>query len=118
MTDTKTEPNRGMLRPRAGVASRGDGKILCVLEMPGVVKEDLEIKIENNKLTVIGRRPSLQEYKYLLRERRVGDYLQTFTLDETVDQTKVDATLEKGILTVTLELKEHVKPRTIKVRSE
>ena len=54
----------------------------------------------------------------MLRERMHGDFLQTYTLDETVDQSSVDAALEKGILTLTLGLKDHVKPRTIAVRGE
>ena len=48
----------------------------------------------------------------------MGNFLQTYTLDETVDQSRVDAVLEKGILTLTLDLKEHVRARTITVRGE
>jgi len=104
------------LRPRAAVNEARDGKLQVILEMPGVSKERLEVRIENNELRVTGRRNPAKEGKYVLRERVHGDFLQTYTLDETVDQSNVDAVLEKGILTLTLDLKEHVKPRTIAVR--
>ncbi len=93
-----------------------DGKIRVILEMPGVAKESLKVGIENGELTIRGSREPLKEGKYILRERGAGDYLASYTLDETVDASKVEAVLEKGILTLSLELKEHVKPRTIPVR--
>ena len=84
--------------------------------MPGVSRDRLEVKVENNELTIIGRRDA-REGRLILRERPQGDYLMAYTLDETVDASKVDALLEKGLLTLTLELKEQVKPRAIPVRA-
>jgi HSP20 family protein len=86
--------------------------------VPGVRKEDLAVRIESNELQIIGRRQEAPGKKYLLRERPQGDYLQSYTLDETVDASKVDAVLEKGVLNVTLELNEQVKPRNIPIRGE
>jgi len=106
------------VRPRAAVDDSKEGRVRVTLEMPGVSKSGLEVRIENNELRITGRRDSAPEGTYVLRERTPGDFLQTYTLDETVDPTKVDAVLEKGILTLTLDLKEHVKPRTIAVRGE
>jgi HSP20 family protein len=106
------------LRPRAAVNESTDGKLRVLLEMPGVRREELEIRIENNELRVVGRRARSEQRKYLLRERVEGSYVKTYTLDETVDQSKIDAMLDKGILTITLDLKEQVKPRTIQVRGE
>jgi len=106
------------LRPRAAVNEGRDGKLQVILEMPGVSRDRLEVRIENNELRVTGRRDPAREGRYVLRERVHGDFLQTYTLDETVDQGKVEAVIEKGILTLTLDLKEHVKPRTVRVRGE
>ena len=106
------------LRPRSAVNESPDGRLHVVLEMPGVQKENLEVRIENNELTIVGHRERAAQKKYVLRERPQGDFMQTFTLDGTVDQTKVDALLEKGILTLTLDLKEQVKPRRIQVRGD
>jgi HSP20 family protein len=119
MSDRNTVQKTRYLRPRSMVNESRDGKLRVTLEMPGVNKEGLEIRIENNELMIVGRRePAADQRTYVLRERPVGDFVQSYTLDETVDQSKVDAVLEKGILSLSLDLKEHVKPRTIKVRGE
>jgi HSP20 family protein len=106
------------LRPRSSVSEAKDGKLRVMLEMPGVSREDLEVRIENNELRIVGRRGEPAEAKFVVRERPRGDWVQTWTLDETVDQSKIDAVLEKGILTLTLDLKDQVKPRTIRIRGE
>lgn len=123
MAENGTEKRPIAVRPRGRVFESGQGRIQCVLEMPGVRKEDLEIRVENNEMRIVGRRADAGASgragaRYLLRERRAGDFAAAYTLDETVDQGRIDAALEKGILTVTLELKEAVKPRSIKVRAE
>jgi len=118
MAEKSTARSAGAILPRYSVGESKDGKIQVVVEMPGVRRENLDIKIENNELRIYGKRDAPADAKYLLRERRMGDYFQTFTLDETVDPTKVDAALQNGVLTVGLEIKEQVKPRTIKVRAE
>ena len=106
------------IKPRYAVHEAENGQLIVRVEMPGVGKENLDIRVENNELWVLGRREPEKDEHHLLRERPQGDFLQTFTLDETVDQSKVDATLEKGILKIRLDLKEQVKPRTIQIKSE
>jgi HSP20 family protein len=119
MSDKSASVKNRFLRPRDAVNRTQAGQVRVVLEMPGVSKDGLEVKIENNELRVLGRRDHEKtvEGTHILRERARGDYLMTYTLDETVDTSKVDALLENGILTLTLELKEAVKPRTIQVRA-
>ncbi len=118
MSDRNVAQRTRWLAPRSAVGQSRDGKLHVTLEMPGVRKEDLEIRIENNELSIVGRRAAGPDGRYALRERPVGDYRRTYTLDDTVDHSKIDAALEKGILTITLDLKEQVKPRTIQVRGE
>ena len=118
MSDRSRNQRDNYLRPRAVVNESRDGKLSVLLEMPGVRKEDLDIRIENNGLRVVGRREPSGQRKYVLRERPEGSFVKTYTLDETVDQSKIDARMEKGILSITLDMKEHVKPRTIQVRGE
>jgi len=118
MSDKNIAQKTRWLSPRSRVSETKDGRLHVVLEMPGVRKEELDVRIENNELSIVGRRHAAPEGKYILRERPAGDYLRTYTLDETVDHSKIDAVLEKGILTVTLDLKEQVKPRTVQVRGE
>jgi HSP20 family protein len=119
MADRSITQKARYLRPRSSVNKSKDGRLHVVLEMPGVKTDGLEVRIENNELRVAGHRGgNPEEGKYILRERPDGDYVQTFTLDETIDQSRVDAVIEKGVLTLTLDLKEQVKPRIIKVRGE
>jgi len=118
MSDTKTEARRPMLRPGSAVCETADGRVQVVVEMPGVRQENLEVRIEGNELRVLGRRDDRDDFTWLVRERRPGDFYQSWTLDETIDQSKVDAVMKNGVLTLTLDLKEQVKPRTITIRGE
>ena len=118
MAEKAIQQRTRYIKPRYAVHEAENGQLNVRVEMPGVSKENLDIRVENNEMRVIGRREPEKDEHYLLQERPQGDFLQTFTLDQTVDQGKVDATLEKGILKIRLDLKEQVKPRTIKIRSE
>jgi HSP20 family protein len=118
MAEKAIQQRTKYVRPRYSVHEAENGQLSVRVEMPGVDKENLDIRVENNELRVLGRREPERDEHYLLHERPRGDFLQAFTLDQTVDQGKVDAVLEKGILTIQLDLKEQVKPRTIKIKSE
>src|SRR5204863_292018 len=93
----------------------GDGYTLEV-EMPGVNKDGLEISVENNELTIVGRRsrPGV-EGKLIHRESRPENYRRTFELDPSIDAEKIGAKIDQGVVTLTLPKAEHVKPRKIAV---
>jgi len=118
MSDKSNHSRERYLRPRAVVNESKDGRLHVRMEMPGVRRENLDVRIDNNELRVVGRRDLAEQKKYVLRERPEGSYFATYTLDETIDQSKIDAALEKGILSIILDMKEQVKPRTIQVRGE
>jgi HSP20 family protein len=101
--------------PVSSVIEDGDAYILSA-EMPGVNKEGLEISIENNELTIIGRR-SLPEIEGTLvhRESRTENFRRAFELDPSIDTAKISARIEQGILTLTLPKAEKLKPRKITV---
>lgn len=93
-----------------------EGNIVLRLEMPGVSKENLDIKIEANELTIHGGRKSMDEKtNYLMKEIYDGDFMQKYVLDETIDRNKIHAALEKGVLTLKLGIKDSEKPRKIQV---
>ncbi|MBN1524065.1 MAG: Hsp20/alpha crystallin family protein [Spirochaetales bacterium] len=96
-----------------------NGKIKVRLEMPGVSKDGLDVHVDNDTLIIHGNKkyPEIPGH-YQLREIRNGDYHQEFTLDQTIDRNKIDAVLEKGILTITLETKESEKPKKIEVMNK
>jgi len=95
-----------------------DGNIVLRLEMPGVEKGSVDINVDNNLLKITGKRsePSI-EGRYILRERRYGDFYHVFTIDETIDRDKIEASLENGVLTITLHQKEAEKPKKIEVKA-
>jgi len=85
-------------------------------EMPGVNKDGLEITLEGNEITILGRRaagPNAGEV--LFRERSVADYRRVFELDPAIDTSKISAKMEQGMLLLTLPKSERVKPRKITV---
>lgn len=108
---------RRTIAPAADICE-DEGKVRLRLEMPGVGKEDLEVKIENDELTVLGKRPEgADQGKYIIRERRREDFLKRFTLDDTIDREKVDAEIKNGVLFVTLSTKESSKPKKIEIKA-
>jgi HSP20 family protein len=107
------------VRPISNICEE-NGKVVLRLEMPGVSKDDVDVRIEDDHLVVQGKRSEQipENGKFVVRERLRGDYYQRFTLDDTVDREKVEAKMDHGILTVTLNLKESVKPRKIEIKSK
>jgi HSP20 family protein len=101
--------------PIATVLENADGYTLQV-EMPGVNKEGLEMWVENNELTIIGRRslPTI-EGTLLHRESRRENFRRAFELDPSIDAAKINATIDQGVVTLTLPKAEQVKPRKITV---
>ena len=101
--------------PVASVVEDGDAYLLKV-EMPGVDKEGLEISVENNELTITGRRDLAQiEGTLIHRESRTEDFRRVFELDPSIDTSKISARIDQGFLTLTLPKAEQVKPRKIAV---
>jgi len=87
-------------------------------EMPGLNKDDIEVTLENGVLTIAGEKKSTldeQKENFHMRERRFGRFARSFSLPSAVDEGKVNATLKDGILTITLDKREEVKPRKIAV---
>ena len=103
------------IAPEVNIFEIKDGYVLEA-EMPGVNKNGLEITLEGNELTLIGRRATEPvNGQVLFRESRDVDYRRVFELDPAIDTSKVAAKMEQGILTLTLPKSEQVKPRKITV---
>jgi len=104
-----------LITPPASVTESAEGYTL-ELEMPGVKKDGLDISVENNDLTIIGRRslPTV-EGTLIHHESRPENFRRTFELDPSIDADKISAKIEQGLVTLTLPKAEHVKPRKITV---
>ena len=88
------------------------------IEVPGIEEKDIDVRIENNTLTVHGERKFEKEEKeenFRRVERQYGSFTRSFTLPTTVDAEKVSATYDKGILKISLAKKAEAKPKQIKV---
>jgi len=88
------------------------------IEVPGIDEKDIDVRIENNTLTVHGERKFEKEEKeenFRRVERQYGSFTRSFTLPTTVDAEKVAANYDKGILKVSLPKKAEAKPKQIKV---
>jgi HSP20 family protein len=85
--------------------SENDKEYIVRLEVPGVPKEDLEVNVDGQTLTISGRRDFEREEKteeYFWREREAGRFVRTVQLPTAIDQSKVAATYENGIMTIRL----------------
>jgi HSP20 family protein len=104
-----------LIAPPATVLENADGYTLEV-EMPGVSKDNLETWVENNELTIVGRRsmPAV-EGTLLHRESRSENFRRAFELDPSIDAEKISAKIEQGVVRLTLPKAEQVKPRKIAV---
>src|ERR1044071_3183136 len=106
---------RAYISPRVNITETKDGYVLEA-EMPGVNKDGLEILLEGNELTLVGRRPSDPTGLQLLyRESQNRDFRRTFGLDPTIDTGKIEARMDNGVLKLHLPKAEVVKPRKITV---
>ncbi len=116
--ETQGEQGRRCINPLSEIREE-DGKVLLRIEMPGVAKEDLNIQLTNDELHIAATRSDSieEEGEYLLRERPCADYDKVFTIDDTIDREKVEASMENGILYLTLYIKESVKPKKIEVKA-
>ena len=114
-TNGDRQATEEFVAPASTVLESADGYTLEV-EMPGVSKENLEMWVENNELTILGRRsiPSV-EGTLIHRESRPENFRRSFELDPSIDAEKISAKIEQGVVTLTLPKAEQVKPRKIAV---
>ncbi len=107
--------NENIIVPAGKISSTKD-QITLQLEMPGVGKDDLEIILENKLLRIEGNK-KVPDHKngWLHRERRTGKYVKEYTLEEEVDQDSIKASMDNGVLTLTVNIKEKAKPRKIEI---
>ena len=110
-----TQSSEPHVSPAATVLENAEGYTLQV-EMPGVNKEGLEMWVENNELTVVGKRSLPTVAGTLIhRESRRENFRRAFELDPSIDAGRISAKIEQGLVTLTLPKAEQLKPRKITV---
>ena len=93
-------------------------KVVLKLEVPGMEEKDLDVRVENNTLTVRGERKFEKDEKeenFHRIERRYGSFYRAFTLPTTVDTESVKASYDAGVLKLELSKKPEAQPKQIKV---
>lgn len=95
-----------------------DQEVTVIAEMPGVTAGGVEVTLEDDVLTIKGRKEAEEHpnARVLLQEYESGSYQRRFTVAETIDQEKISASLNNGLLKVVLPKTEPAKPRKIEVQ--
>jgi HSP20 family protein len=95
-----------------------ENALVLVADMPGVGSDNVSIDIQDNQLTLRGaiQMETGEKERTLVQEYGVGDYFREFTLGRTIDQSKIEASMKDGVLTLTLPKADIVKPRKITVK--
>ncbi|HUX39069.1 MAG TPA: Hsp20/alpha crystallin family protein [Rectinemataceae bacterium] len=115
MDKAMTRTDRRFVVPACHI-TEDEAEVLVGIEMPGVSREGLDIKVDGNTLTIDGTRSDEEpQGKWLLRERRRLDYRKVFTIDESIDREGISAELAEGVLNLRLKVKEAAKPRRIAI---
>jgi HSP20 family molecular chaperone IbpA len=109
--------SRQVFLPTADIYETNDS-LNVVLEMPGVDKNSVEVRVEEGVLKIDGRLDfdKYQGLQPLYTEYNVGHYSRSFRVSSKIDQTKIGAELKDGILSLVLPKVEDAKPRTIQVK--
>ena len=93
-------------------------ELVLTAEIPGIDEKDVEIKIEDNTLSLKGERKFEKETKeenYHRIERSYGSFYRAFTLPNSIDPEKIQATHENGVLKITMPKRDELQPRKVKI---
>ncbi len=121
MSDTKSLPHDASddraLTPRVDVVE-DDGAITLLADLPGVPKDQLDLKVEGDTLQIEGRiAPVMPEgLEPMYAEVRLPRYRRAYTLSRELDTSRIEASLKDGVLTLRIPKQAHAQPRRITVQ--
>ncbi|PKN59085.1 MAG: heat-shock protein [Deltaproteobacteria bacterium HGW-Deltaproteobacteria-14] len=117
---TGTEPvaDRPVVSPAVDVYENQE-ELLIVADLPGVTTDSLSVDLEEDRLTIVGRRKALctEDTPVLMGGGRAFDFKRVFTVPDAIDADKISAELKSGVLQLHLPRHERAKPRRIAIRS-
>lgn len=111
--DTRSQER--YVTPAVDIYETLDGLVVKA-DLPGVTKDGLDLRVENNLLTIRGRASHCAPGEMLYREYQLSNFFRQFELSDKVDQQNISAELKHGVLTLNLPKAEEAKPRKIDVR--
>jgi HSP20 family protein len=95
-----------------------ENELVVTADLPGMNEKDLDVRVENNMLTIRGERKfekSVNEDNFLRVERSYGSFTRSFSLPNTVNTDAIKADYQNGVLTVKMAKREESKPKQVKV---
>jgi len=95
-----------------------ENELVLSAEIPGIEEKDVEIKVEDNTLTIRGERKFEKETKeenYHRIERSYGSFYRAFTLPSSVDPERIQAEQDNGVLKISMPKRQELKPRKVKI---
>jgi HSP20 family protein len=95
-----------------------ENELVVTADIPGVNEKDVDVRVENNMLTISGERKTetnVKDDNYLRVERSYGSFSRSFSLPNTVNTEGIAAEYKNGVLSVRLPKREETKPRQVKV---
>jgi HSP20 family protein len=110
---------RGAWAPPVDIYDSGNHELVIKAELPDMTKDDIEITLENNTLTLRGEKKmdsAMKDECCHRIERTYGAFSRAFALPTTVDTSKVSADYKNGVLTIKLPVREEAKPKQIQVQ--
>ena len=116
--DSDDLTQRGEWLPPVDIYENAHQEIVLKAELPGIAREDIDLRVENNTLTLRGERKREADVKteqYHRVERSYGSFSRSFALPTRIDTEKVRAEFKDGVLTIALPVKAEAKPRQIEV---
>jgi HSP20 family protein len=105
--------------PSVDIFETDDKELVIKTELPDVKRDDIDLRIENNMLTLRGEKKmdsEVKEDRYHRVERVYGAFTRSFSLPPTVDTAKVSADYRNGVLEIRLPIREEAKPKQIQVQ--
>jgi HSP20 family protein len=117
LDQTREESNLTSWAPAVDIHET-EHELIVKADLPGVDPKDLDIRVENNLLTIRGERKfekKVNEDNYLRVERAYGSFSRSFSLANTVNPEAIQADYQNGVLTLNIPKREEAKPKQIKV---
>ena len=111
--------SRGAWAPPVDIYENEKQELVIKAELPEIRREDIDLRIENNMLTLSGERkldPNVKEEQFHRTERSYGTFTRSFSLPQFVDTSAVRADYRDGVLTITLPKREESRPKQIQVQ--
>ncbi len=117
--DMFTEPVFGRSGVPAVDIKETDSEYLMEVELPGLSEKDVEVKLDNNLLTISSAKEEKKEEKkngYIMRERKSSSFARSFVLPEGIDREKISAQFKDGVLNLAFPKTPAAKPKMIEVK--